>query len=223
MKNVFKAIKEFEKITTAKWQNPKSELNCVYFAPFGEVTRWYFTNTKMIAYGEIAQPIKKELLIPIKELKKIKKIKTFEFVEDGVKIDDTKIKSTFGRYPNVEKILNPENTQTFTLKANFSELGTLLNALKHEVTISSENGELKILQKSFVGFHAVFEYTMPCEGFLPFEVTSVYGIYSLMAKDGVSRLDIIEQSALCISKQDVNRYITFETSFCKFFVMAYRI
>ena len=211
MQNVVKAIKEFEKITKAKWENPKSELNCVYFAPFGEVTRWYFTNTKMVAYGEIAQPIQKELLIPIKE---IKKIKTFEFVEDGVKINDKKIKSMNGRYPDIEKVLNPENTQTFTLKANFSELGTLLNALKHEVTISVENGELKILQKSLAGFHSTFEYIMPCEGYLPFKVTTDYGIYSLMAKDGVSSLDIIENK---------DRFITFETSFCKFFVMTYWI
>lgn len=214
MQNVFKAIKKFEKITKAKWDNSKSELNCVYFAPFGEVTRWYFTNTRIVAYGEIAQPSQKELLIPIKEIKKITKIKTFEFVVDGVKINDKKIKSINGRYPDIEKILNPENTQTFSIKANFSELGTLLEALKYEVTISVENGELKILQKSPAGFHSTFEYIMPCEGYLPFKVTSDYGIYSLMAKDGVSNLDIIAHK---------DRFITFETSFCKFFVMTYCI
>lgn len=220
MQNVIKAIKAVEKINGAKWGNPKSELNCVYFAPNGAVTRWYLTDTKIVAYGELNQSIKKELLVPIKE---ITKIKTFEFVEDGAKINDKKIKSINGRYPDIEKILNPANTQTFTLKANFSELGTLLNALKHEVTISAENGELKILQKSLVGFHSTFEYILPCEGYLPFKVTSDYGVYSLMAKDGVSNLDIIEHKVIYDSKQDVNRYITFETSFCKFFVMTYWI
>lgn len=223
MINVLTAIKEFEKITQAKWMNPKSELNCVYFAPFGEVTRWYFTNTKIVAYGQLEQRIQKELLIPIKEITKITKIKTFEFVEDGVKINEKKIKSINGRYPDIEKVLNPANTQTFTLKANFSELGTLLNALKHQVTISTENGELKILQKSIDGFLSTFEYIMPCEGYLPFKVVSDYGIYSLLAKDGVSNLDIIEHKVINGSKQDVHRYITFETSFCEFFVMTYWI
>lgn len=223
MINVIKAIKAVEKINRAKWENTKSELNCVYFAPNGAVTRWYITDTKMVAYGELNQSIKKELLIPIKEITKITKIKTFEFVEDGVKINDKKIKSINGRYPDIEKVLNLENTQTFTLKANFCELGTLLNGLKHEVTISTHNGELKILQKLSGFVSSEFEYILPCEGNLPFKVTSNYGIYSLMAKDGVSNLDIIEHKVIYGTKQDVHKYITFETSFCKFFVLTYGI
>lgn len=212
MINVIKAIKAVEKINRAKWENPKSELNCVYFAPFGAVTRWYLTDTKAVAYGELDKSIKKELLIPIKE---IKKIKTFEFLEDGVKCNNKRIKSINGRYPDIEKFVNPHNIETFTIKANFCELGTLLNALKHEVTISTNNGELKILQKLSGFVSSEFEYILPCEGNLPYKVVAPYGIYSLLAKDGVSSLNI------STFKDALNGFITFETSFCKFFVLSY--
>lgn len=211
MINVIKAIKAVEKINRAKWDNNKSELNCVYFAPNGAVTRWYLTDTKIVAYGQLEQSIQRELLIPIKE---IKKIKTFEFVEDGVKINDKKRKSINGRYPDIEKVVNPHNIETFTLKANFCELGTLLNALKHEVTISTNNGELKILQKLSGFVSSEFEYILPCEGNLPYKVVAPYGIYSLLAKERISSLNI------STFKDALNGFITFETSFCKFLVIS---
>lgn len=223
MLNVLKSIQVFNKITKTKWDNTKTELNCVYFTPCENGTKWYFTNTKKVAYGELDITISKPLLIPIKELSKVKKAESFEFLEDGLKIDGKKIKAIDGYYPDIERVINPSNTTEYTIKANFKELGTLLEALKYEVTISVENGELKFHQKSSWHFDAEFEYFLPCDGDLPFKVRSGYGIYSLMAKEDLKEVKIIYHKVTYKDKEEEVKYISFDTSFCKFFCMSYKI
>lgn len=223
MERLLKSIKVFNKITKVNWSFFHEVMNCVYFTPCENGTKWYFSDTRKVAYGELDIKINKPLLIPINELSKIKKLESFEFLNDGLIINDKKIKAFDGKYPDVEKVLNPTDSTEYTIKANFAELGTLFEALKYEVKMSVKAGEIRFNQSDQHFFSAKFEYSMPCEGGLPFEVLSGYEIYSLLAKEKINEIKVIDHKVVRDDKLEDYRYIAFETKFCKFFTCTYQI
>lgn len=123
-------------------KNPKSELNCVSIEIRENYISYFLTDTRVMIYcRNLIHHNNNEnlnLMINLNDLYKLKKPSKFEFFEGGLRVDTSEGKKTlktlpYGKYPDYEKIL-PKSCES-TLECDFSELGTLLNALGCEVRL----------------------------------------------------------------------------------------
>lgn len=189
MQKVVKAIK----VIPSKWNNRNEILNCVNFKHLEGKTIYNLTNTRVLVQGlvDLESPAGMDICIPAKVLAKVKKQDKIEFLSDGILLNGKLVKTESGVYPDVERVMSNPYDSKVTLRANFSELGTLLEALPHDVTIHTSEGKLEFTQKDSVGYGSSFHFYLDCEESLSHPLLYPGWLYTLLAKEKVESLDVM--------------------------------
>lgn len=227
----FEAVKML-KALGAGFKNPKTEINCVKIELRENYLNFVCTNTKIMLYGseKFESNLNLDLLIDMNTLLKLKKPSKFEFSQTGLRVDTAEgiktLKNEAGRYPDWGVII-PKKFDS-VLSCDFSQLGTLLNALEYEVMVAQKGNELEFLQtRDFwsdtkrqdfdsLEWGEAFKMTLPFEGDLAHRFLCDYKVISYLAKHDINELktDILDEKT---------RRIHFEKDGIKALVMTHVI
>lgn len=231
MNRIIEAVKTLKAIGSIKGQI-KSELNCIKIELRETSIRFACTDTRQMVYGSFDYISNQnlDLIINMDSLLKLKKPSKFEFFDGGIRVytsDGKKtLKNEVGRYPDWEKI-TPQKIDS-TLICDFSQLGTLLEALCIDVKVSKVGNELEIFQTRDFRFQGkpidfdslevldAFKMMLPFEGDLAHCFLVNYKVLSYLSKNKIKELkmSIIDHKT---------RQILFEKDGIKVLVMTYII
>lgn len=206
----FEAVKML-KALGCSFKNPKKELNCVKIELRENYLNFACTDTRIMIYGseKFESNLNLDLIIDMNTLLKLKKPSKFEFSQAGVRVDTTEgiktLKNEAGRYPDWERIL-PRKIDS-TLTCDFSQLGTLLEALGGEVMVTQKGKELEFFQSDTFWRYgkgqdfdslecgSAFKMNLPFDGKLAHRFLCDYKVISYLAKHDIKELkmDILDK------------------------------